>query len=303
MGDDSKTLDALRREIDEIDDSIHDLLMRRAAVVERVGAAKRGASAAFVRPGREAQVLRRLVARHRGRFPAASVVHIWREIFAALTALQGPFSVAVHQPEGGPDTRRLARAHFGAATPITSLAHAGHVLAAVSDGSASVGVLPLPVEGEAEPWWRYLISDRPDRARIVARLPAVVESDSQRDDVGALVVACVAFEDTGDDNSYLDVQAQEQISRARLQTALSDIGLDQLFYSAWRDDEHPVGWHHLVELPGHLDADHAAIQSLVADFEPKIDRIDAFGGYPVPLDLSADDGGDGDGGDGDGATS
>ena len=30
MSDDSKTLDALRREIDTIDDSIHDLLMQRA---------------------------------------------------------------------------------------------------------------------------------------------------------------------------------------------------------------------------------------------------------------------------------
>ena len=297
MGDDRKTLNALRREIDEIDDSIHDLLMQRAAVVERVGAAKRGAAAAFVRPGREAQVLRRILARHRGRFPAAAVVHIWREIFAALTALQGPYSVAVHQPEGGPDTRRLARAHFGAATPITSLAHAGHVLAAVSDGSASVGVLPLPEEDAEEPWWRYLLSDRPDRARIVARLPAVVESDPRRDRVGALVVACVAFEDTGGDHSYLDFQAQEQISRVRLQTALSDVGLAQLFYSAWRDDDHPVGWHHLVELPGHLDEDDAAIQRLVAHFEPKIDRIDALGGYPAPLDLSAEgDGGDGDDG-------
>jgi len=287
MSDDSKTLDALRRDIDEIDDGIHDLLMRRAAVVEKVGAAKRGSAAAFVRPGREALVLRRILARHRGRFPAAAVVHIWREIFAALTALQGPFSVAVHQPEGGPDYRRLARAHFGATTPITSLAHAGHVVAAVSDGSASVGVLPLPVEGDTEPWWRYLISARPDRARIVARLPAVVESDPRHDRVDALVIARVDFEDTGSDNSYLDFQAQEQISRVRLQTALSDIGLSQLSYSAWRDGEHPVGWHHLIELPGHLDGDDPAIRGLVAAFKPKIDRVDALGGYPAPLDLGA----------------
>jgi hypothetical protein len=261
--------------------------MQRATVVERVGAAKRDTAAVFVRPGREALVLRRILDRHRGRFPAAAVVHIWREIFAALTALQGPYSVAAHQPEGGPDIRRLARAHFGAATPITSLAHAGHVLAAVSDGSASVGVLPLPEEDDPEPWWRYLLSDRPDRARIVARLPAVLESDPQRDRVGALVIACVAFEDTGNDNSYLDFQAQEQISRVRLQTALSDIGLAQLFYSAWRDEEHPVGWHHLVELPGHLDAEDTALQDLIAEFEPKVDRIEALGGYPVPLDLAA----------------
>ena len=35
------SLEELRREIDEIDDAIHDLLMRRAQVVEQVGIAKR----------------------------------------------------------------------------------------------------------------------------------------------------------------------------------------------------------------------------------------------------------------------
>ena len=62
------SLEELRREIDEIDDAIHDLLMRRAQVVEQVGIAKRPDNQ-IVRPGREAVILRRLAARHTGSFP------------------------------------------------------------------------------------------------------------------------------------------------------------------------------------------------------------------------------------------
>ncbi|MFM7416430.1 MAG: chorismate mutase, partial [Alphaproteobacteria bacterium] len=60
-------LQALRAEIDALDDAMHDLLMRRAGVVARMAAsrAKVGAGSPL-RPGREAAVLRRLLARHSG---------------------------------------------------------------------------------------------------------------------------------------------------------------------------------------------------------------------------------------------
>ena len=51
-------LAALRAELDGIDDGLHDLLMRRAAVVERVGALR---GKVPLRAGREAAILRRLV--------------------------------------------------------------------------------------------------------------------------------------------------------------------------------------------------------------------------------------------------
>jgi chorismate mutase len=63
----SRGLTALRAELDGIDDALHDLLMRRAGVVERVArAGKRGA----LRPGREAVIIRRLLGRHHGGLPA-----------------------------------------------------------------------------------------------------------------------------------------------------------------------------------------------------------------------------------------
>ncbi|MEN9499161.1 MAG: hypothetical protein RIS83_980, partial [Pseudomonadota bacterium] len=60
-------LQALRAEIDALDDAMHDLLMRRAAVVARMAAsrAKTGGGSPL-RPGREAAVLRRLLGRHQG---------------------------------------------------------------------------------------------------------------------------------------------------------------------------------------------------------------------------------------------
>ena len=82
MPDPHWTLDDLRREIDEIDDEMHDLLMRRTTVVDAIGALKKSDGVPAIRPGREATILRRLITRHEGKFPRALVVRIWREILS-----------------------------------------------------------------------------------------------------------------------------------------------------------------------------------------------------------------------------
>ena len=63
MADAEPTLEALRAEIDAIDEDLHRQLMRRAEVALRIRAAKsaNGGEAVFMRPGREAQILRRLL--------------------------------------------------------------------------------------------------------------------------------------------------------------------------------------------------------------------------------------------------
>jgi chorismate mutase len=72
MSDNPTPLDDLRRRIDEIDDRVQDLLIERTQLVEAVGETKRRAGMPALRPAREAVVLRRLVGRHRGRFPPSS---------------------------------------------------------------------------------------------------------------------------------------------------------------------------------------------------------------------------------------
>src|SRR6185437_15050923 len=106
-------LDDLRRRIDEIDDRLHDLLMQRTEVVEAVAASKRLDEAPALRPGREAAIVRRLVARHAGHFPPGALVRMWREMFSAMVGLQTGFAVAVYVGEAGNGYWDLARDHFG----------------------------------------------------------------------------------------------------------------------------------------------------------------------------------------------
>ena len=100
MNLDPPQLEQLRRAIDAIDDQLHDLLMKRTELAGQITAAKRAAvpgvdGAGFMRPGREAQVIRRLAARHHGPFPKLAMVQLWREIMSAFVGLQTPFTVAV----------------------------------------------------------------------------------------------------------------------------------------------------------------------------------------------------------------
>src|ERR1700712_5011329 len=111
------SLPALRAELDRIDNPVHDLLMQRAEIVEHV--ARSGKPAAF-RPGREASIIRRLLARHQGSLPPVAVVRIWRELLAGTTSMQGGFSLAVCDTDNGGPLTQLAREHFGALTPMRS---------------------------------------------------------------------------------------------------------------------------------------------------------------------------------------
>src|SRR5262249_5120954 len=142
MPDPHWTLDDLRREIDEIDDEMHDLLMRRTTLVEAIGAVKKSDGVPAIRPGREAKILRRLIARHAGKFPRAPSVRIGREILSGTTRIQVDFAVAVHVPESAPGLWDVARDHYGSLTPMTAFSTASQVLRAVTEGGASVGVLP-----------------------------------------------------------------------------------------------------------------------------------------------------------------
>lgn len=170
LSTDTLNLDALRREIDRIDDEMHGLLMRRAGVIEELIAAKRlgnNTGSAF-RPDREATMIRRLAARHAGGLPLPVVEHIWREIIGAFTQLQAGFSIHA-AGAGDPGMRDLLRFQFGFATPIVGHSSAGGVLAAMREREADLGVVPLD-GGAGHPWWEAL-SEEPGGIKVIAALP------------------------------------------------------------------------------------------------------------------------------------
>ena len=97
-----ESLAELRAEIDRIDGEMHELLIERGGIIDRLIAvkARQGGGSAF-RPGREADMMRVIAARHRGRLPLDTVESIWRVIISTFTFVQSPY--AVHADMSGGD--------------------------------------------------------------------------------------------------------------------------------------------------------------------------------------------------------
>lgn len=191
----SPALAALRQALDQVDDQLLDLLMRRADIVGDIrqlgdkGPVK-------LRPGREAAILRRLIARNVGGLPAETVVRVWRELFASSLSMQGNFSLAV----GGEALLPTAREHFGALTTMRVFSAAA-VLRNMAAGESLIGVVPW-LGSDAANWF----SAKPfvdGKLHIVARLPFWSDRRVGADVADALVISTLPPDPSGDDRSLI----------------------------------------------------------------------------------------------------
>lgn len=265
-------LPALRAEIDRIDDKVHHLLMQRAEIVEYVG--RSGKPAAF-RPGREASIIRRLLARHHGALPPLAIVRIWRELLAGTTSMQAGFSLAVCDPDHGAPLTQLAREHFGALTPLRAYGSAGQALADVSHGVASVAVLPYP--SDIDNWWIALLHHEP-RLHITARLPFWKPRPDGSPAAQALVVASTPPDASDDDQSFLGMECDSDVSRARLSSELTGAGLKPETMVLIRQQGSPIA-NVLVEIAGYLSDDDGRLSRLGSVLRRPI----VLGGYAIPI--------------------
>ena len=167
-------LTELRKEIDRIDESMHRLLMERGDIIDRLIAVKKSqdTGSAF-RPAREAEMMRRLVKRHKGILPLDTVESIWRVIIATFTYVQAPFSAHADFSAGDASMRDSARFHFGFTVPLVPHMGAAAVVAAVSSSKGDLGLVPAIASAGA--WWTALEFDA--APKIIARLPFVERDD------------------------------------------------------------------------------------------------------------------------------
>jgi len=169
------SLPELRGEIDRIDAAMHQLLMQRGDIIDRLIKVKRTAeSGSAFRPAREADMMRRLVERHRGILPLDTAESIWRVIIATFTYVQAPFRLHADLSAGDAAMRDSARFHFGFTVPFVTHMGASGVVAAVAASQGDLGLVPaIPMAGSGA-WWTALEGNAP---KIVARLPFLERAD------------------------------------------------------------------------------------------------------------------------------
>jgi chorismate mutase len=168
------SLAELRREIDDIDEQVHNLLMQRGDIIDRLISVKQTqeVGSAF-RPAREADMMRRLVQRHRGILPLDTVESIWRVIISTFTYVQAPFSVHADLSLGESPMRDSARFHFGFTVPFVPHFSAAAAVEAVAQSKGDLAL--VSATSSRTPWWKEL--EARDAPKIIARLPFVERAD------------------------------------------------------------------------------------------------------------------------------
>ena len=282
------SVEDIRKKIDGLDNSIHDLLMERADLVLKIGEEKRKNKIQVIQLDRETIMLRRLLFRHKGPLPREAIVRIWRELVGAVSLLQTGLKVAVTTPGGADDILYwdMAKDYFSSVLPMEKVLKPLLVLSMVRDEKATFGVMPWPNDGAKDAkdtWWQYLMDDEGDRPmRIVARLPL---GERTKNPVPAhqlaLVVARLKFEPSGDDRSFIGLDLERDISRARLAEKVKEAGmcLRNFFSAAGRSADRNF---HLLEVEGYIPADSSALDTLAGSLNSAGARARVVGGYPVP---------------------
>jgi chorismate mutase len=173
---DAPSLGELRKEIDRIDETMHRLLMERGDIIDRLIATKKTQeSGSAFRPAREADMMRRLVQRHKGILPLDTAESIWRVIIATFTYVQAHFSAHADLSAGDAPMRDSVRFHFGFTVPFVAHVGSASVVEAVSESKGDLGLVPAFATRHSGAWWSALEFN--NAPKIIARLPFVDPAD------------------------------------------------------------------------------------------------------------------------------
>ncbi|NQZ13592.1 MAG: chorismate mutase [Alphaproteobacteria bacterium] len=282
----SKELDEIRQKIDALDTRIHETLRERAELVLQIGEEKRKNNIEIVQPAREARMIRRLLSKHSGVLPEMAVVRIWRELVGAVSLLQTGLKVVVANDEEHPEYWDLAKDYFGSCLPMSRTPTNLTAIAAVREGKANFAVLPWPKDQDENPWWDCLGSDTDDSIQVIVRLPHGDDPSEPNPDKRALVVAKAGFDESGEDRSFLMIDCEERISRARVASKAEEAGLKPLSISTKHDSNNDQDHKHLLEVDGYITQDGKDVEALRSLLGEEGVNITCIGGYPVPCQYS-----------------
>lgn len=269
----------LRSQLDALDDQIHDLLMRRAKVVQTV-AAEGGKKGTKIRPGREAIILRRLLARHQGAWPAQAIIRIWQEIFSAALTIEGGQTMAVCGGEDAEARLGLAREYFGPLTPVRRHHSPAQTLSDLTrKGGSQLAILPPLREGDDVHggWWTMLASTDP-ALYVIMKLPFWKPRAEGLSNCEAFVVATIPPDASGADHGLILLGFQAETSRARIIERMAAAGFTPQALWVRRQGEGQVLLA-LVEVVGLVEAKDPRLALITGLAMPP--RV--VGGYALPI--------------------
>ena len=180
-------LQEIRDQIDEVDQQLLDLLGKRAELVQKVGKLKTALAERgnFIRSGREANMMKAILAKGAGEFPKPALFSIWRSIISASLAMEGGLKVAMLRSKSF-HLHKLIVEYFGSFTDYMLCDTLEALLRIVDDKT-------VVVLSAHDDWWTKLPAD----LKVFAKL---------HDEIYAL--ARVTPEETGEDKTVVVTDAE-----------------------------------------------------------------------------------------------
>lgn len=283
---DKQALADLRAQIDRIDGALHDLLRDRVEIIDHVRKLK-GKQHIYIRPGREAQMVRTLVGRPQGKLPEGLIVRVWRELISGFTLMEGAIKVAVYAPEKGLDLWDHARDFYGSFTPLMETPSAVAAIKAVQANKATIAVVPPPQANEKDNWWPLLAGDKKNVLTVFACLPFETVKPGRNNARNSLpmglIVGKLYPELTGDDRSFLAMQCVH-VPEGEMRRLLGKAGYKVrhlLAQSTGRGSSSPMAY--LAETEGYVGRNDTRLARLRAMLGSRLQHLAPLGGYAVPL--------------------
>lgn len=137
-----RSLEEIRGEIDALDDSLIEILNKRASLAQEVGKLKQVGQRPFFTPERERQIFESLKERNKGPLRDNQLIGVFREIISAARAAEKVPSVAYWGPEGT-FTHMAALQTFGTSSDFVAEETIEDVFFSVDHDKADYGVLPI----------------------------------------------------------------------------------------------------------------------------------------------------------------
>jgi chorismate mutase/prephenate dehydratase len=139
----------IRERINAVDEQLQTLINERARFAQQVGVAKGELASAvdYYRPEREAEILRKIVARNEGPLRDEEMLRLFREIMSACLAQQEPLKIGFLGPEGT-FTQAAVFKHFGHSVRALPFHTIDEIFQEVESGIADFAVVPIENSSE-----------------------------------------------------------------------------------------------------------------------------------------------------------
>lgn len=257
----AEELEAIRRDIDAIDDGILTLLDRRFQASERVRAAKaaggNGTGLPF-RPAREAAIFRKLLARRGSHVPPSILVRLWRVILTGSSRSQSAITIHMARRTAAAMPARLAiRDHFGD-LPVEECRDEQQALMQLEAGRSDICIVET-----GSPWVEAFLQGHASGAHVFGCLPPHAADEPAPK---LLLIGFAPPEASGNDHTLI-------ITAGKLPRDFAP-------HAMW---EAKIGSHRLSALPGYLSEHESPLVGLMRS-NPGL-SLAVAGRYPAPLDF------------------